>query len=141
MGLPGDGTKRHAARAEALHDVLSGLHLVKVNLGPCRLQSQSVPQHSYGSIVLVVLICLVCFLQVSMMASGTCQVHCKPCLSWDMSNRLSCRAHCVKPCNHRCASTLLQVQRCDNSQRSEMLPARVEAIANDVSAILQNVTS
>ena len=63
MRLPGDGSQGHAACAEALHDVLCWLHLIQINFWACRLQTQSVSQNCYWRIVLVVLVCLVGFLQ------------------------------------------------------------------------------
>ena len=59
MGFPGDSSQGHATSAEALHDVLCGLHFIQVHLGACWLQAQSIPQHCHWRIVLMILICLV----------------------------------------------------------------------------------
>ena len=61
--LPGDGSQGHATSAEALHDVLCRLHLIQINFWTYWLQAQSISQNCYWRIVLVVLICLVGFLQ------------------------------------------------------------------------------
>lgn len=61
--LPGDSSKGHAASAEALHDVYCWLHLIEIYFWACRLQAQGISQNRYWRIVLVVLVCLVGFLQ------------------------------------------------------------------------------
>ena len=61
--LPRDGSQGHAACAEALHDVLCRLHLIQIHFWAYWLQAQSVSQNCYWRIVLVVLVCLVGFLQ------------------------------------------------------------------------------
>lgn len=63
MSLPRDGSKGHATSAEALHDVLCWLHLIQINLWAHWLQAEGVSEDRHRSIVLVVLICLVGFLQ------------------------------------------------------------------------------
>ena len=63
MCLPGNSSQGHAACAKALHDVLCRLHLIQINFWACRLQAQGISENCHWRIVLVILICLVSFLQ------------------------------------------------------------------------------